>query len=351
MRWLIRITISLLLLALIGVGYQIVGMAQHRKQYPPPGRLIDVGGHTLHLYCTGEGNPTVILEAAGPGWSVYWSRVQPDLAKVTRVCSYDRAGFGWSDAGPLPRSGQQMAEELRQLLTRAGISGPYLLVGHSLGGFIVRLYRQAHPNEVVGMVLVDAGHERQFEQEEFRKFTAPGKVVFPIIRAVTALGLTRLLISLDLSPSFFSEQEKNVAAEVRPLLRAGWMQTRYFKTMADEGDALPDTCAHVQRIGSLGDVLLTVVTATGPTWWPDLPPDIDPAKFREMWLHFQTDLTTLSTNSRQVFADRSSHFIQFDQPELVVETVRQMIETARPKPTTSQNSSQPLLHQAADSAP
>jgi len=107
-----------------------------------------------------------------------------------------------------------------------------------------------------------------------------------------------------------------VAAEIRPLLRAGWMQTRYFKTMADEGDALPDTCAHVQRLGSLGDLPLTVLTATGPTWWPDLPPDIDPAKFREMWLDLQTDLTTLSTNSRQVFADRSSHFINLTSRSL-----------------------------------
>jgi len=245
MRWLLRIITSLLLLALIGMGHQIVGKVQDRRHYPPPGRLIDVGGHTLHLYCTGEGSPTVILEAAGPGWSVYWSKVQPEISKVTRVCSYDRAGFGWSDSGPLPRSGQQMAKELHQLLTRAGISGPYVLVGHSLGGFIVRLYRQAHPDDVVGMVLVDAGHERQFEQEEFRKFVAPGKILFPIIRAVTALGLTRLLITLDLSPSFFSEQEKNVAAEVRPLLRTGWMQTRYFKTMADEGGgAGRDRCAN-----------------------------------------------------------------------------------------------------------
>ena len=124
MRWLIRITVSLLLLALIGVGYQMVGMMTDQEQYLPPGELIDVGGHALHLYCTGEGSPTVVLEAMGTGWSVYWAKVQPELSKTTRVCSYDRAGFGWSESGPLPRTGTQIAEELHQLLTRGGISGP-----------------------------------------------------------------------------------------------------------------------------------------------------------------------------------------------------------------------------------
>jgi len=133
------------------------------------------------------------------------------------------------------------------------------------------------------------------------------------------------LITLDLSPSFFSEQEKNVAAEVRPLLRTGWMQTRYFKTMADEGAALEETGAQTARTGSLGDLPLTVVTATGPIWWPGTPPTIDPAAFRTMWLARQADLTKLSANSRQVFADRSSHFMNFDQPELIVKAIRQMI--------------------------
>jgi pimeloyl-ACP methyl ester carboxylesterase len=124
-----------------GMGYQFAGMLIDRSHYPPPGQMIDVGGHRLHLYCTGTGSPTVVLEAAAPGWSLYWSLVQPDVAKVTKVCAYDRAGLGWSERGPLPRTGQRMARELHQLLTRAGISGPYVFVGHSLGGFVARQLR------------------------------------------------------------------------------------------------------------------------------------------------------------------------------------------------------------------
>ncbi|MEQ1794791.1 MAG: alpha/beta hydrolase [Nitrospira sp.] len=327
MRWLIRSIIGVLLLALIGMGYQLLGMMTDQEQYFPPGELIDVGGHTLHLYCTGEGSPTVVLEAMGLGWSIYWSTVQPEIAKVTRVCSYDRAGFGWSESGPLPRTGRQMADELHRLLTRGGISGPYLLVGHSLGGFVARIYRQAHPGDVAGIVLVDAGHEKQFEQEEFRKFVAPGTFVFPIVRGMTAVGLTRLLFSLDALPPLFAKQEHSVIAKIRPLLRFGWMQTRYFKTMTQEGAALEETGRDAARAGTLGTLPLIVLTATGPTWWPDLPPNIDPAKFREVWLELQADLTKLSTNSRQVFADRSSHFINFDQPEIIVNAVRQLLDT------------------------
>ncbi|MEX5214819.1 MAG: alpha/beta hydrolase [Nitrospiraceae bacterium] len=328
MRWLIRLLGGLFLLALIGSGYQAVGTAIDQARHPPPGDLIDVGGHQLHLYCTGEGSPTVILEASGLGWSVYWSNVQPALAKVTRVCSYDRAGFGWSESGPSPRTGRRIANELHTLLTRSGISGPYVLVGHSLGGFIVRLYRQIHPKAVLGIVLVDAGHERQFAQEEFRKFVAPGKIAFPIIGAVTSLGATRLLTAFDLLPPLFAEQEEKVPPEIRPMLRAGWTQTRYFATMADEGSALEETCIQVQRTDPLGDLPLTILTATGPSWWPDMPPTVDMARFRQMWLQLQADLTKLSTDSRQIFADRSSHFIQFDQPELVIEAVRAVLETA-----------------------
>lgn len=349
LRWLIRLTVSLLLLALFGVGYQLVGMVQDRRHHPPPGQLIDIGGRRLHLYCTGMGTPTVILEAMGPGWSVYWSNVQPEIAKVTRVCSYDRAGFGWSDAGPTPRIGRRMAGELHQLLRNGGIAGPYILVGHSLGGFIARLYRQAHPDDVIGMVLVDAGHERQFDQVEFMRFVSPGKSMFPIIRAMTTLGLTRLLLAQDRAPTFFTAQEAGVSADVRPLLRMGWLQSRYFKTMADEGAALEGTAGQTGMTGSLGDLPLIVLTATGPTWWPEMPPTVNPANFRKMWLKLQTDLTKLSTNSRQVFADRSSHFVNFDQPELIVDAVRQMIETVRPTPTATQSSSQPLVYETVDS--
>ena len=329
LKWSLGVLIAL---ATIGALYQIVGMVLDRQQHPPIGRLIDIGGHRLHLYCMGQGSPTVVLEAAAPGWSLYWSMVQPEVARITRVCAYDRAGLGWSDRGPLPRTGRRLAQELDRLLERAGIQGPYILVGHSLGGFITRLYREEHPRDVVGMVLVDAGHESEMRQAEFRSFANAGKSMLPVIRAMTMLGIPRLMASYDQLPPLLTGQEEKVPAEIRPMLRAGWLRTGYFATLTDESDALIETLEQVRHTGSLGDLPLVVITATGPLWWPDMPGQVNPTKFRKMWLELQQELTKLSSNSRQVFADQSGHFVQFDQPTLVTHAVRQLIDRERSSP-------------------
>ena len=320
---------TLILFIFVGIGYQLIGMMLDRVHYPPPGQMVDVGGHRLHLYCTGTGSPTIVLEAAAPGWSLYWSLVQPEVAKVTRVCAYDRAGLGWSERGPLPRTGQRMARELHQLLKRADIAGPYIFVGHSLGGFVGRLYRDEHPAEIVGLVLVDAGHESEMRQVEFRTFVNAGRSMLPVIRAMTILGIPRLFASVGSLPPFLSQQEEKVPEKVRAMLRAGWLRTSYIRTLSDEGDALVETLEQVRHLGPLGDLPLVVLTATGPVWWPDMPGAVDPVRFRKMWLDLQQDLTKLSSNSRQVFATQSSHFIPFDQPAPIIEALRHMITLTR----------------------
>src|SRR5688572_9722843 len=134
---------------------------------PPPGRLIDLGGWRVHLHCTGDvrpSQPTVILEAGSGDFSVDWSLVQPDVARFARVCSYDRAGAGWSDLGPRPRTMHQLVSELHTLLEKAGERPPYVLVGHSFGGWLVRLYRTMYPADVAGMVLVEAGGDNPWRK-------------------------------------------------------------------------------------------------------------------------------------------------------------------------------------------
>ena len=131
-------------------------------RYPPPGRMVDIGGYKLHLNCTGEGSPTVILEAGNGTMSAGWAWIQPELAKTTRVCSYDRAGSAWSETGPEPRDGVHIAQELHALLAKGGVRGPLVLVGHSFGGLYVRQYAALYSSEVAGLVLVDAAHPDQW---------------------------------------------------------------------------------------------------------------------------------------------------------------------------------------------
>jgi pimeloyl-ACP methyl ester carboxylesterase len=165
MQWtgkaLVWLVVALLVLALIGAIYQAIGTEIYRRIYPPPGELVDVGGHSLHINCVGEGSPTVILEAGSGATSVDWANIQPEVANTTRVCAYDRAGSGWSEPGPEPGDPQQIAGELHTLLGNAGIDGPYVLVGHSFGGLYVLMYDDLYPNEVEGMVLVDSSHPEQ----------------------------------------------------------------------------------------------------------------------------------------------------------------------------------------------
>src|SRR5438309_5962518 len=148
------VSLSLVGLLLLGLSYQAIASAVDTSHYPAPGKLVDIGGYRLHINCTGTGSPTVILDAGLGGTSLDWSKVQPAVAGFTRVCSYDRAGYGWSDTGPGPRTSQQIVKELHLLLVHAQISGPYLLVGHSLGGLNMRLYAYRYPGEVAGMDLL-----------------------------------------------------------------------------------------------------------------------------------------------------------------------------------------------------
>ena len=156
LRFLGIFSLSLVGLLLLGLLSQALASAVDASHYLAPGKLVDIGGYRLHINCTGTGSPTVILDAGLGGTSLDWSKVQPAVAHFTRVCSYDRAGYGWSDTGPGPRTSQQIVKELHLLLVHAQVSGPYILVGHSLGGLNMRQYAYRYPGEVAEMVLLNA---------------------------------------------------------------------------------------------------------------------------------------------------------------------------------------------------
>jgi len=252
-------------------------------------RRIDVGGYELSIECTGEGSPTVVLDHGLGGNQGDWHRVQPEVARFTRVCSYTRA---WKGQGPQPRTSQQIVKDLHTLLSKAGITGPYVLVGPSFGGFNVRLYADQYPDEVVGLVLVDATHEDW--QERFLAVLPP-----PAPNESQALK--------ELRASFLEQPDPNQNAE---------------------GVDLEASAAQVRATGSLGDLPLVVLTRGRSDAPPDFPADVA-ARLEHAWLEMQQDLARLSTNSTHIIAEESGHYIAGDQPEVVVDAIRQVVEAAR----------------------
>ncbi len=316
-------------LALAGVLYQAMGTARDARRFPPPGRLVDVSGHRLHIHCMGQGEPTVVFDSGLPGSSLSWCYVQPEVAKFARTCSYDRAGLGWSESSPNPRTSQQITEELRALLSNAGIRPPYVLVGHSFGGLTVRLYASEYPEEVAGMVLVDPLHPEEWEsmaRNESRQIEA-GLRLARRVSFVARFGLMRLYFSLigkgvvkpRVRSAWISSIEK-MPRELLPALRASWSRPLPYQTIVSQVRFLSQSAAQVAVAGSHGDIPLVVLSASNPS------------QDRQM---AQNAAAGLSANGKHLVASGSGHWINIDQPALVIEAIREVVDLARRRPVAS----------------
>ena len=303
--------------------------------YPPPGRLIDIGTHRLHLRCDGEGTPTVVFDAALGASSLSWSLVHPAVARVTRACVYDRAGFGWSDAGPLPRTAGRIADELHELLRRRQVPGPYVLVGHSFGGLVMRLFAARHATDVAGLVLIEPALPEQWAApgEAQRALIAHGarlcgygataarhglaRVVSVLVR-VRALGLARRLVRLVSRGGLRREDEGILAPiwrlppEVRDMLRQMWTQPKFFDALGSQIATICDSALEVQRTASAGYGTLPLVTIS--------------ARSAEAWrLEADAALARQSTRGRHVLAADSGHWVPLDAPEVVIDAIVEMV--------------------------
>ena len=320
------LTAALLVALLGGASWGVGAVAKSRlaAQYPAPGTLNDVGGYRLHLHCMGEGRPTVILEAGLNDFSVHWARVQPELATLARVCVYDRAGLGWSEHSPAARTSATMIDELHTLLARAGITGPYILVGHSFGGLLMRLYAQRYPRDVAGVVLIDAAHHAQLDRVvALRTAVDQAHSQFRTLAIVSASGL------LALSPATIPNRglPEGALAQYRAILAT----TRYFETAATETRALEHNFAAVRAAEptSLGNLPLVVLSRGRRELLPGAS-DADNDHYAQAWSEMQAELAALSSNSTRITADQSGHDIHLQQPELVVRAVRQVVQAGNP---------------------
>jgi pimeloyl-ACP methyl ester carboxylesterase len=307
-----------LVLGLVAAGaiYQAVATELDRRTFPPPGLLVDVGGYRLHLYCTGEdqpGVPTVVLETMGQGSLVNWAWVQPELSKQTRVCSYDRAGFGWSDASPHPHSLQAVVRDLHSLLTRAGIAGPYVLVGHSQGGVIVRQYAADHPTDVAGIVQVDSSHPDQFARHP--EYLDQVNTSLPLLRAAPVLARLGLMRWYVAAGGF---DFGGLPARERAVLAAEWSTSKYWDSSLASILTLQSFYAEAHSLGSLGGVPLIIVTAG----------DND----RAGWNELQRELAALSPHSTHTTVEGASHVslaFNLEHAQATVQAVRDLLNLMR----------------------
>jgi pimeloyl-ACP methyl ester carboxylesterase len=303
-RWTTRVLVGLCSLivvtALTGAAYQSVATRRDLAVTPPPGQLVDIGGYKLHLWCTGNGAPAVILDTGLGGSSAGWYVVQPNVARFTRVCSYDRAGMGYSDPGPSPRTARRIASELAKLLDRSGIAGPVVLVGASIAGFNVRVFASDHPERTAGLVLVDASHEADAHE-------VPRMARF--VPLLSTVGVFRLFgVS-------FGQRVESLPPSVRRYAQATSFRAAGYQAAADEIIHIRETVSEVRS--SRRTLTIPVVVVTGARGAD------------ENWRQLQQDLTSLSERGCLMIARQSGHVVSVDQPEVVVDAIRRVVETAR----------------------
>jgi len=320
-RLLVGVLISVAIaaaVALSGMLYESVADRRTLEEYPAPGRLIDVGTAVIHLYCTGmtDAGPTVVLEAGGGDISLVWGDAQRALSQRHRVCSYDRAGQGWSSPSSKPRNAEQIAQELHRALIAAHEVGRYVLVGHSRGGIYARTFAQIYPGEVAALVLVDSSVDTrayalgtlQIEERQFNLLEFGARLA--------RFGVPRFLYEFGA----IGKHTETLGVEDALRMRAPNIEANYEEMAAvragDYGPQIKD--------GALKCTPLVVLTSTGPLKGIDA---ISPAErtlidaYRAKYQKAQTDFLRLSCNHRQIFASHAGHYIYKDDPPLFAAAV------------------------------
>jgi pimeloyl-ACP methyl ester carboxylesterase len=287
-----------------------------RKRYPAPGRLVDVGGRRLHLFSQGDAaGPTVVIEQGTASPSLVWWPVQAAIAKFARVCTYDRAGYLWSDPAASGRILEDRVADLHALLERAKVPGPYILVGHSLGGLLMRRFAQAHPKLVAGIVLVDAPNEAVMFRPAVARFYQQGLQMQKVMGVLARFGLVRAFARF-MPMAMLPDDPMGYSLCVTP---------GHAAAAADEFQAMANVSEQMRSPeppGSLGDRPLLLLTHGIP-----FPPMA--AVMEEGWAEGMQELARLSTNSEVIVATKSNHLVHVDEPELVIESVRRVHAAAR----------------------
>ena len=320
-----------IVLVFAGASYQVIESHAEERRSPEPGRLVDIGGYRLLINCTGSGGPTIILESGLGDVSMEWNRVQTEISKFARVCSYDRAGYGGSDAGPMPRTSEQIAKELHSLLQNSGEVPPYLLVGHSFGGYNVRVYNGDYPREVMGLVLVDAPQE-----DQYGLLPAAWNDIYDrqLKRYKKQARWSPFLVGLGIA-RFTLWRQGNVD-EYTYLIQPKWLRAR-----ANELEMIKVSAQQARGSDNVSGKPLVVVTAGNKSDQILVnglsKQDLD--DFYRIWItDLQVRLVHLSAQGKQIIVADSGHNIPAERPDAIVSAVREMATSAGSRSSVAQTS-------------
>jgi pimeloyl-ACP methyl ester carboxylesterase len=306
--------------------------------YTRPGQLIKAEGTRLNLYCTGSGSPAVVFDSGWEDWAPVWTIVQPEVAKWTRACSYDRAGAGFSDPGPLPRTSVRIADELHSALDHAGLKGPYILVGHAFGGDNVRTFAERYTTEVAGLVLVEADVGGQDEHR------GDAALIASLRECRDAIAADKPLPMLPARPGrpprtcaqqfFRGLPEALWSAQLNAkLLELAQTKLAMYDTYISEMQQMPEDEAYLaQHQRSLGSRPLRVLSTGNHGVHfldPTRPKDLEHQQYQQRVARAQAKWLELSSNAKQLFTDESSEYIPFDQPRFVVGAIREVYSQSK----------------------
>jgi len=310
-----------------GIVYEQLGRRRDQSRFPQIGRSVDIGGRTLNIFCSGSGTPPVIFESGGPGPGLEWEAFQPEAAKFTQACWYDRAGEGWSDPGPFPRTSVAICYDLHALLKQAGLPAPYVFAGASFGGLNSRVYAGLYPNEVAGMVLIDSAHED--EQSRAPKFflgrTAPRYLWHPLQSAFEAAAFVGLLRLTQSPPAQGKDPSQMTRDEIIAALR---QRPKSIAGNASAGIVMPESYAEASSVTKVGDFPLIVLTAGQSYDFGDAELNREAAAYQQVWIHeIQPKLVALSTRGRQIVVPGATHGTI--PQELIISSIHEVVNEVR----------------------
>lgn len=306
---------------IIGTGflYEAVAARKEARLYPPPGELIDAGGYNLHVVKKGSGTPTIVFEAGSGETSLSWRGIPDALSEDATVVVYDRAGYAWSEQAPSARSGENIVQELHEALQNAELPGPYIMVGHSLGGMYVRLFAQTYPDQVTGLVLVDARPENDERESkpilEKENFSGnPSVFTMKLLKSSGVMRIFKDWLLEGLIPKEDRDMFVNVIAK-----------STFFEAKDEEGRLAYITEDSI-RGRYLGNLPVRIITrGIAPDYVSAGISEEAGRKLEEIWQTGQRQLLDISSDSEQVIAEASGHMIIHDQPELVVDKIRELL--------------------------